>query len=101
MFIVTPYPNVVYALDLSQPGAPLRWRFEPKPEAFAQGVACCDVVNRGLAYADGKVFFNTLDNQTIALDAVERQGALALSRRATSAPAKRERWRRSSSRAAS
>ena len=69
MFIVTPYPNVVYALDLSRPGAPLRWRFEPKPEAFAQGVACCDVVNRGLAYADGKVFLNTLDNQTIALDA--------------------------------
>jgi PQQ-dependent dehydrogenase (methanol/ethanol family) len=69
MYIVTPYPNVVYALDLSQPGAPLRWRFEPKPEAFAQGVACCDVVNRGVAYADGKVFVNTLDNQTIALDA--------------------------------
>jgi PQQ-dependent dehydrogenase (methanol/ethanol family) len=69
MFIVTPYPDVVYALDLSQPGAPLRWRFEPKPEAFAQGVACCDVVNRGLAYEDGKVFLNTLDNQTIALDA--------------------------------
>jgi PQQ-dependent dehydrogenase (methanol/ethanol family) len=69
MFIVTPYPNVVYALDLSQPGAPLRWRFEPRPEAFAQGVACCDVVNRGVAYADGKVFLNTLDTQTIALDA--------------------------------
>ena len=69
MFVVTPYPNVVFALDLSQPGAPLRWRFEPKPEAFAQGVACCDVVNRGLAYADGRVFLNTLDNQTIAIDA--------------------------------
>lgn len=69
MYIVTPYPNVVYALDLSRPGAPLRWRFEPKPEAYAQGVACCDVVNRGMAYADGKVFLNTLDNQTIALDA--------------------------------
>jgi len=69
MFIVTPYPNIVYALDLSQPGAPLRWRFEPKPEAYAQGVACCDVVNRGLAYADGKVFMNTLDNQTVAIEA--------------------------------
>jgi PQQ-dependent dehydrogenase (methanol/ethanol family) len=69
MFIVTPYPNVVYALDLSQPGAPVRWRFEPKPEAFSQGVACCDVVNRGVAYANGKVFMNALDNQTIALDA--------------------------------
>jgi PQQ-dependent dehydrogenase (methanol/ethanol family) len=32
-------------------------------------VACCDVVNRGVAFADGRVFVNTLDNQTIALDA--------------------------------
>ena len=69
MYLVTPYPNVVYALDLSQPGAPLRWKFEPKPEAYAQGVACCDVVNRGVTYASGRIFFNTLDNQTIALDA--------------------------------
>src|SRR5690349_5904128 len=69
MYVVTPYPNVVYALDLTRPGAPMRWKFEPKPEAFAQGVACCDVVNRGLAYADGKIYFNTLDNQTIAVNA--------------------------------
>jgi len=73
MYIVTPYPNVVYALDLTRPGAPMRWKFEPRPEAFAQGVACCDVVNRGLAYADGKLFLNTLDNQTIAIDASSGQ----------------------------
>ena len=35
----------------------------------AKGVACCDLVNRGAAYADGKVFFNTLDGRAIALDA--------------------------------
>jgi PQQ-dependent dehydrogenase (methanol/ethanol family) len=69
MYIVTPYPNVLYALDLTRPGAPVRWKFEPKPLASAQGVACCDVVNRGAAYANGRIFFNTLDNQTIALDA--------------------------------
>jgi lanthanide-dependent methanol dehydrogenase len=69
MFVVTPYPNILYALDLTKPGAPLKWRHEPKPLAAAQGVACCDVVNRGAAYADGKVFYNTLDGQTIALDA--------------------------------
>jgi PQQ-dependent dehydrogenase (methanol/ethanol family) len=69
MFIVTPYPNIVHALDLSKPGAHVRWTFEPKPESEAQGVACCDVVNRGVAWADGRIFFNTLDNQTIALDA--------------------------------
>src|SRR6476661_7448295 len=68
MVIVTPYPNIVYALDLAKPGAQVKWKFEPKPLAEAQGVACCDVVTRGAAYADGRVFFNTLDNQTIALD---------------------------------
>jgi PQQ-dependent dehydrogenase (methanol/ethanol family) len=69
MYLVAPYPNYVYALDLSRPGAPLKWKFEPKPNASAQGVACCDVVNRGVAYADGKIFMNTLDGQSIALDA--------------------------------
>jgi PQQ-dependent dehydrogenase (methanol/ethanol family) len=69
MYVVTPYPNIVYALDLSKPGLPVKWKFEPRPSASAQGVACCDVVNRGLAFADGRVFMNTLDGETIALDA--------------------------------
>jgi PQQ-dependent dehydrogenase (methanol/ethanol family) len=69
MYVVTPYPNFLYAFDLSRPGAPTRWRYEPKPSASAQGVACCDVVNRGAVYARGKVIFNTLDVQTVAVDA--------------------------------
>jgi PQQ-dependent dehydrogenase (methanol/ethanol family) len=69
MYIVTPYPNYLYALDLSQPGAPVKWQYEPKPTAAAQGVACCDQVNRGAAYAKGRVFYNTLDGHTVAVDA--------------------------------
>jgi len=69
MYIVTPYPNLVYALDLSKDGAPVKWKYEPKTLAAAQGVACCDVVNRGVSYADATIFLNTLDNRTIALDA--------------------------------
>jgi lanthanide-dependent methanol dehydrogenase len=69
MYVVTPYPNIVYALDLTQPGAPIKWKFEPNPSSSSQGVACCDYVNRGCVYADGKIFFNTLDDFTIALDA--------------------------------
>ena len=69
MYIVTPYPNIVYALDLTQSGAPLKWRFEPNPASASQGVACCDFVNRGLVYYDNRIYFNTLDDQTIALDA--------------------------------
>jgi PQQ-dependent dehydrogenase (methanol/ethanol family) len=69
MFVVTPYPNILFAFDLAKPGGTLKWRFDPKPAASAQGIACCDVVNRGAAYADGRVFINTLDAQTIAVDA--------------------------------
>jgi PQQ-dependent dehydrogenase (methanol/ethanol family) len=69
MYLVTPFPNVVYALDLTKPGAPVKWQYQPKPLAAAQGVACCDVVNRGAVYANGLIFFNTLDNRTFALDA--------------------------------
>jgi PQQ-dependent dehydrogenase (methanol/ethanol family) len=69
MYVVAPFPNYLYALDLSKPGAPLKWKFEPNPHASAQGVACCDVVNRGVAYAGGRIFMNTLDGQTIAVDA--------------------------------
>jgi len=69
MYIISPYPNILYALDLAQPGAPMKWKYEPKPEPSSQGVACCDVVNRGAVYANGRVFFNTLDNNTVAVDA--------------------------------
>ena len=73
LYLVTPYPNVVYALDLAQPGGSIKWRFSPNPVASAQGVACCDVVNRGAVWSDGRLYFNSLDNQTFALDA--RTGA--------------------------
>ncbi|WP_198159860.1 MULTISPECIES: methanol/ethanol family PQQ-dependent dehydrogenase [Sphingomonas] len=69
MYIVTPFPNYLYALDLNRPGAPLKWKYDPKPAAASQGVACCDVVNRGAAYANGRIFFNTLDDYTVAVDA--------------------------------
>ena len=69
MYIVTPYPNDLYALDLSKPGAPTKWKYSPNPAPASQGVACCDVVNRGAVFANGKVFINTLDGYTAAVDA--------------------------------
>ncbi|HEY0544462.1 MAG TPA: methanol/ethanol family PQQ-dependent dehydrogenase [Pyrinomonadaceae bacterium] len=69
MYIVTPYPNYLYALDLTRPGAPAKWKYDPQPAASSQGVACCDTVNRGAVFSDNKIFFNTLDGQTVALDA--------------------------------
>jgi glucose dehydrogenase len=49
MYVVTPYPNVAYALDLTVPGSPLKWKFRPENDQASQGLACCDVVNRGAA----------------------------------------------------
>jgi PQQ-dependent dehydrogenase (methanol/ethanol family) len=69
MYLVSPFPNLVYALDLSKPGTPVKWKYEPKQDEAVIPIACCDVVNRGAAYADGKIFFNQLDAHTVALDA--------------------------------
>jgi PQQ-dependent dehydrogenase (methanol/ethanol family) len=69
MYVVTPFPNFVFALDLSQPGAPMKWSYDPLPPGAARGVACCDVVNRGGVFWDGAFIFNTLDGRTISLDA--------------------------------
>jgi lanthanide-dependent methanol dehydrogenase len=69
MFVVSPYPNVVYAFDLTREGYPLRWKYRPNVNAAAIGTACCDVVNRGAFYSDGKIFYNLLDGHTVALDA--------------------------------
>ncbi len=69
MYVVSAYPNNLFALDLTKPGAPMKWEYQPHPEPASQGVACCDVVNRGAAYWDGKLFYNTLDGNTVAVDA--------------------------------
>lgn len=68
MYLVTPYPNTLYGIDLKNPKTP-KWTYEPKPSSSAKGVACCDYVNRGAAYWEGKVIINTLDAHTVAVDA--------------------------------
>jgi lanthanide-dependent methanol dehydrogenase len=72
MYVVTPFPNILYALDLTKNGA-VKWKYEPKPAPQSQGVACCDVVNRGAAYSNRRIFYNTLDNFTVAVDAESGQ----------------------------
>jgi PQQ-dependent dehydrogenase (methanol/ethanol family) len=61
------YPNELFALDATS--GEMKWKYSPRVDPASQGVACCDVVNRGEAYDNGKIFFNTLDNHTIAVDA--------------------------------
>ena len=69
LYIVTPFPNNLIAYDITKPGMPQKWIFHPEPDNRAVGVACCDVVNRGASYADGKIIYNTLDDHTVAVDA--------------------------------
>ena len=69
MYVVTPFPNRVVALDLRPPAGRVKWQYQPEQNPAAQGVACCDVVNRGAAFAAGRIVFNTLDAHTIALEA--------------------------------
>ncbi len=68
MYIVTPFPNNLVAVDLTKPGGALKWVYEPHPDPRAVGIACCDVVNRGAVYADGKIIYNLLDAHTVAVD---------------------------------
>jgi lanthanide-dependent methanol dehydrogenase len=69
MYVVTPWPNVLYAFDLSKEGYPLKWKYRPDVSPNAIGVSCCDTVNRGAFYAQGKVVYNLLDGHTVAVDA--------------------------------
>ena len=68
MYIHTPFPNRVFALDLNNPGRVL-WRYEPTQDPTVIGVMCCDTVNRGPAYADGKIILSQADTTVVALDA--------------------------------
>jgi PQQ-dependent dehydrogenase (methanol/ethanol family) len=69
MYVVTPWPNVLYAFDLTKEGYPLKWKYRPAVSPNAIGVSCCDVVNRGAFFADGKIVYNLLDGHTVAVDA--------------------------------
>ncbi len=68
MYVHAPFPNTVYALDLNEDGKIL-WQYEPRQDPNVIPIMCCDTVNRGLAYADGKIFLHQADTTLIALDA--------------------------------
>ncbi|TNC05234.1 PQQ-dependent dehydrogenase, methanol/ethanol family [Methylobacterium terricola] len=68
MFVHTPFPNTVTALDLDQDGKIL-WRYAPRQDAGVVAVMCCDTVHRGLAYQDGRIFLQLADTKVVALEA--------------------------------
>jgi len=93
MYLATPFPNIVYALDLTKEGAPIKWKYTPKQDPAVIPIACCDTVNRGVTYSNGKIFLNQLDTNTVALDAATgkelwkvKQGDYKQGQTVTSAP---------------
>jgi lanthanide-dependent methanol dehydrogenase len=68
MYLHGPFPNPVFALSLKEDGKIL-WKYEPKQDPALIPTMCCDTVNRGLSYADGKIFLHQADTTLVALEA--------------------------------
>ena len=68
MYVHTPFPNIVYALDLDHE-AKIVWKYEPKQDPSVIPVMCCDTVNRGLAYSDNAIILHQADTTVVSLDA--------------------------------
>jgi len=68
MYLSTPYPNTVFALDLNESGR-IVWKYEPKQDPNVIPVMCCDTVNRGVSYGEGMIFLHQADTTLVALDA--------------------------------
>lgn len=67
MYVHTPFPNKVFAINLKD--QTIKWKYEPEQSADTIPVMCCDTVNRGLAYADGMIFLQQADTTLVALSA--------------------------------
>jgi alcohol dehydrogenase (cytochrome c) len=68
MYVTSPRgPKFVFALD-AKTGA-VKWRYAPEMPTDIAAAVCCGLVNRGVAYANGKVFVGRLDGMLVALDA--------------------------------
>jgi PQQ-dependent dehydrogenase (methanol/ethanol family) len=60
-------PKNVFAVNAKT--GEVRWRYSPEVPPGIDQYACCDVNNRGVAHANGKIFFGRLDGHLVALDA--------------------------------
>jgi len=66
MYLHSPFPNKVWAIDLNT--QKIVWKYEPKQDPAVIPQMCCDTVNRGVAYAEGKVILQQADSNLVALD---------------------------------
>ena len=66
MYLHSPFPNKVFAVDLDT--QKILWKYEPKQDPAVIPQMCCDTVNRGVAYAEGKIVLQQADSMLVALD---------------------------------
>ncbi len=97
MYVHTPFPNKVYALDLSNENK-IIWKYEPKQDPNVIPVMCCDTVNRGLSYGDGKIILHQADTTPGRARRQDRPGRLVCEERRSQRRARPAPRRRSSSR---
>jgi PQQ-dependent dehydrogenase (methanol/ethanol family) len=69
LFVLIPFPHMLYAFDIRRSGFPLKWSYQPKPDGRAEGLACCDTLNAGPTTSGKDILITTLDGHVIALDA--------------------------------
>ena len=67
MYLHSAFPNKVFAIDLNT--QKIVWKYEPKQDPAVIPQMCCDTVNRGLAYGDGKIILQQADSMLVAFDA--------------------------------
>lgn len=67
MYLHTPFPNKVFAVDLQT--QEIKWKYEPKQDTAVIPQMCCDTVNRGVAYGEGKILLQQADSMLVTLDA--------------------------------
>jgi lanthanide-dependent methanol dehydrogenase len=67
MYLHSAFPNKVFAIDLNT--QKISWKYEPKQDPAVIPQMCCDTVNRGLAYGEGKILLQQADSMLVALDA--------------------------------
>jgi lanthanide-dependent methanol dehydrogenase len=67
MYVHTAFPNKVFAVDVAT--QKIKWKYEPKQDPAVIPQMCCDTVNRGVAFADGKVILQQADSMLVALSA--------------------------------
>ena len=75
LFVQTPFPHTIYAFDLARPADPVRWRRSPEADRMALGQDCCGTIDGGPVLAGDRLYLNTFDGHTMALDAAT--GAVA------------------------